>query len=494
MIGPLSRTNLARKAGAGATAIAATALLGALAACGGGGGGGGGTFPAPTPAPTAVPACLRTSDVASSALSIGALSLAHPRGVQRHTLPAEQPGTLAVRFANGKISASAAAALARLGAHQSTDLNPQGAATFSIPSGVDARAAGATLRAVAGVLSSGPVVLRSKMATPNDTLFNSINQWGLFKIQMPAAWDVSQGSTAVHVAVLDTGFDAFNTDLAAKVDGCAIFDLKNGIANSGGSIEDKDGHGSNVSGIAAAATNNGSEVAGVGWNVHLLEVKVFDTATPSPHAASNDIAAGINWAVAHGAKVINLSLGSSDPDPTFEEPAVAAAIAAGVTVVAAAGNDGTNTISYPAHDPGVIAVGASAFRDVSANTLAGGFEYVAPYSNFGAELALVAPGGDPDSFQQTCAPNGTTCPDFLQWIENLDSTKGPFRSPIALFAGTSQAAPHVAGAVALMISKDPTLTPAQVLSILKANADDIGDVMHQGAGRLNVLKALNATP
>jgi subtilisin family serine protease len=81
----------------------------------------------------------------------------------------------------------------------------------------------------------------------------------------------------------------------------------------------------------------------------------------------------------------------------------------------------------------------------------------------------------------------------LQWIDNLDSLQGPFKEQVGLFAGTSQATPHVAGAAALMVSKDPALMPAQALAILKANADNISDP-HMGAGRLNVLRALNATP
>jgi serine protease len=244
-------------------------------------------------------------------------------------------------------------------------------------------------------------------------------------------------------------------------------------------------------------------VAGVGWNVHLLEARVFPYGK-NPGASTQDIAAAINWAVANGARVINMSLGSGSPDPTFEEPAVASALSKGVIVVAAAGNDGKNIIDYPAADPGVVAVGASAYCDkatpaspcgTAQNVLAGGHEYVAAYSNFGAGLSLVAPGGDPDATQTKCTT--LACIDFLQWIDNLDSTAGPFKEQVGLFAGTSQATPHVAGAAALMVSKDPALTPAQALAILKANVDNISDP-HKGpgglTGRLNVLDALNATP
>jgi serine protease len=396
-------------------------------------------------------------------------------------------GALAVRFAEGRISPQSAAALARLGARQLAAPDEEGAATFSIPGASDPRAAAATLSGLPGVLAAGPVIYRNTLGViPNDPLFG--NQWDMGVIQMPSAWAIQTGLASVKIAVIDTGYDTGNPDLAGKVDASVVYDLGNGKIDPA-SIEDKDGHGTDVSGIAAADTNNAVDIAGVGWSVHLLEARVFAYGK-SPGASTQDIAASINWAVAAGAKVINLSLGSGTADDVYEEPAVAKAIAAGVIVVAAAGNDDANTIDYPAADPGVIAVGASAFCDSTANVQSG-YEYVAAYSNYGPGLALVAPGGDPDAAQTNCMQQA--CVDHLQWIENLDSLKGPFTEQVGLFAGTSQASPHVAGAVALMKSKDPALTPAQALSILKASADKIGDP-HQGAGRLNVLTALNQTP
>jgi serine protease len=402
-------------------------------------------------------------------------------------------GVVAVRFASGEISSDAVAALANLGARQVSEVNPQGAVTFAIPLATDPRIAASRLRGVRGVIASGPVVYRQAQSViPNDPLFNTINQWDMYTIQTPNAWMTTVGSPGVKIAVLDTGFDSLNADLAGKVDASIVFDQGNGRPDNCASAEDHDGHGTDVSGIAAADTNNAIDVAGVSWGARLLEARVFPYGK-NPGASTQDIAAAINWAVGAHAKVINLSLGSSTPDDVFEEPAVASAIAAGVIVVAASGNDGLNRVDYPAADPGVIAVGASAYKDLSKNTLAGGHEYVASYSNFGTGLTLVAPGGDPNAAQTQCTPQQPGCIDYLQWIENLDSWKGPFAEEVGLFAGTSQAAPHVAGAVALMATKYPALTPAQALSILKSSADKIVDP-HQGAGRLNVLTALNQTP
>ncbi|MDQ6824394.1 MAG: S8 family serine peptidase, partial [Candidatus Eremiobacteraeota bacterium] len=382
--------------------------------------------------------------------------------------------------------------------HQLSPINQDGAATFSIPSS-DARAVAASLSNQPGVVSAGPIIYRQKAAVPNDPLFTPLRQWDMYQINMPSAWDVTKGSASVTIAMIDTGYDLGNADLAGKVDQSIVFDLGTGNAHTGASIQDKDGHGTDTSGIAAADTDNNVSVAGTGWSVHLLEARVFPYGS-NPGAASNDVAAAIDWAVRKGARVINLSLGSSSPDPTFEEPAVARAIALGVIVVAASGNGsgsprvGQPVIDFPAADPGVVSVGASAYCDqVKGVVGSGGYEYVASYSNYSAALTVVAPGGDPDVTQVNCPPSSTTCIDNLQWIENLDSLQGPFTEVVSLFAGTSQAAPHVAGALALMVSRDPALTPARALTILQTTSDSINDG-HQGSGRLNVLRALNALP
>ena len=352
---------------------------------------------------------------------------------------------------------------------------------------MDPRAAAAAVENAPGVLAAGPVIYRHLDTIPDDPLY--ANQWDMGITQMPASWSITTGSSSLRIAIIDTGYDTTNPDLAGKVDLSVVYDKGDGTVHVGAPIEDKDGHGTDVSGIAAADTNNTKDVAGVGWNVHLIEARVFPQPS-GPGASSRDIASAINWAVSHGAKVINLSLGSAGPDNTYEEPAVAAALSAGVVVVAATGNDGQSIVDYPAHDPGVLAVGASAFCDTAPNVLAGS-EYVAGYSNFGPELTLVAPGGDPTKAQTQCKT--AACIDYLQWIENLDSLQGPFTEEVGLFAGTSMATPHVAAAAALVLSKNSSLTPAQVFNIIKSTADPIGD-SHQGAGRLNVLNALNATP
>ncbi len=417
---------------------------------------------------------------------VGALGL-HPAPAGAAT---ELSRFVTVRFAGGALSPQAQAVLTRLGAQTIGPPNPHGAQAFILRPGVDPLRAADALRGVPGVLAAGPVAYRYPLGVPqfpDDPLFNKLNQWDMFAINMPAAWGISEGSPSVRIAVIDTGYDTHNPDLAGKVDDAVVFDLGTGQPDEACTVQDNDGHGTDVSGLAAADTNNLTDVSGVGWNVHLLEARVFPYGNNTA-ASTIDIAAAIDWAVQHGAKVINLSLGSGTPDPVYEEPAVAAALKAGVTVVAAAGNDGQDLIDYPAADPGVIAVGASAICGDTPNTPGTGAECVASYSNYGPQLALVAPGGNG---QKNCTTQ--SCVDYLQWIENLDSTTGPFREQVGLFAGTSQATPHVSGAAALLLSVDPALTPAQVRSTLMSTADNIGSP-HQGAGRLDVDRALAAVP
>jgi serine protease len=210
--------------------------------------------------------------------------------------------------------------------------------------------------------------------------------------------------------------------------------------------------------------------------------------------------------VARGAKVINLSLGDSQPD-SAEENAVAAAINAGVVVVAASGNGnsqdiGQPALDYPAADPGVIAVGASAIDDSNPASVG---EKVASYSNWdgtNASWGLVAPGGDPCPGSTSSSCNDQ---DILHWIENIytstasDSTgaNGPCRNdpnsltgPIdcrILIAGTSQATPHVTGAVSLLLSVGAQ--PHQIKTLLCSTATPLPGGK-AGCGRLNVYKAM----
>jgi subtilase family protein/fervidolysin-like protein len=474
------------------SAIVASAGV-SLSACGGGS-----SAPAPTPAPTGV--CNTMQSIVRHVVGPDGKTLAIRAALPEGKLPLYDPQRIVVGFAPSAYRADEAAKIdAQVSAIGATPLgltNSLGFQVFTVPQGRDTHRAMAAMRALPGVRSVSYDSYRYALSVPNDpTMQNDYQQWDMYQINMPSAWNLSTGDPAVKIAIIDTGVDLTNGDVATKVVGQKVFVAG---APSNATVQDNDGHGTNVSGIAAADTNNGLDVAGVGYNVNLVEARVFGHPTqacPSPSAYASDIANAILWAVSQNANVINLSLGSPSADPN-EESAVATALAQGVSVVAAAGNDGTNTVDFPAADPGVIAVGATVLQDITPNDPTGAVEVVAGYSNFGPQLAVVAPGGGPTQAQiSACSQSFANC-DYLQWIFNLYSQtafSGPGVSE-ALFAGTSQASPHVAGLVALMKSKaladGKPLTPATARQLIINHAANIGDP-HQGAGRIDAQATLN---
>lgn len=360
------------------------------------------------------------------------------------------------------------------------------------------------------------------------------------------------GSTSVKLAILDTGEDVTHPELqkANIVRTICFITNQAGAQSSGTFVTDGDGHGTDTTGIAAASANNGYGFAGDAGNVSLMLYRIFptpdDNCTPGNPAALNDpqcgsqdtdIASAIDDAVANGANVISMSIGATisdtnnsgcsspgvDADP-IEGNAIANAIAHNVIVVAAAGNSGANGhgagLAAPACDAGVIAAGATGYWDGQANGTGytganagenGGSEYVASYSQWGTtnslnntgSWGLVAPGGDPSAAESS--PTATTT-NNLHWIENI-STSTPFDSNFAsncaasaefgeagncrtLIVGTSMAAPHIAGAAALILSVNASYaSPSKMYQLLCGTADNIGDA-HQGCGRLNVYRAM----
>lgn len=244
-------------------------------------------------------------------------------------------------------------------------------------------------------------------------------------IRATTAWGrPAHGAPDVRIAVIDSGVDVRHPDLAGKVAGTF-----NAITRSG-NVRDLVGHGTGVASVAAAATNNGQGLAGAGYDSSLLAVKVADR---TGRIFTDDLAAGIVWAVDSGADVINLSLGGPTSD-RLERDAVAYARSAGVLVVAAAGNDGTRTKQFPGALPGVLAVGAT-----TANGSAR-----APFSSFGSWVDVAAPGRG----IVVAAPGGG--------YETAD--------------GTSFASPLVAGQVALLEAFRPGRT-----------SDELADAVVSGA-------------
>ena len=442
--------------------------------------------------------------------------------------PQVSSSRLVVRY---RASALGAAGLARthqielaVGAIGGVDIGPRTGAIITrvldVPAGRTIAQFATSMRAQPEVVSADPERLyyteSSTAFTPNDTHFNNTQQWSMFAIGAPNAWGYTHGSSGVAIAIIDTGVDFTHQDFAGSKITFAE-SILSGVKTAGNAAaQDTDGHGTNVAGIAAADTNNGFGYAGVGFDTSLQIYKVFSNGTAankySTSANSGDVTQAIYDAVAQGARVINLSLGTCQvegADP-MQRDAVAFALSHHVSVVAAAGNErsgtsgdpncanGSSTVDFPAAYDGVIAVGASKLDDTKSPGIPSPLntEAVASYSNSGPGLTLVAPGGDPTP-ADTAA--GATTTDLLHWIAGLYSTTAADPTMQcsnkldcrALFAGTSQATPHASGTAALMLAVNPGLSPAQIKTILASTADDIGDV-NQGAGRLDAYRALAA--
>jgi hypothetical protein len=275
---------------------------------------------------------------------------------------------------------------------------------------------------------------------PNDPELASGIQWDFQPLPMGmnavGAWKITTGNRKIVVAVVDTGILRLHPDVAGSGN---LLQGYNFVSDGGGRSDDPtdpnvSSHGSNVASIiGAVATNNNLDVAGINWAVSVLPVRVLNEVGGG---SSDDVADGILWAAGlpvagapkndSPADVINLSLGaefSCDQIARVRE-AIEKAHAAGAVIVVAAGNS-TQDIAgvYPASCPGVISVSAADFRG-----------RLASYSNFG-NVSIVAPGGDVDKDGNRMPVIGIGGPETLGWM------------------GTSQAAPHVAGAIALAMAK-----------------------------------------
>jgi len=267
------------------------------------------------------------------------------------------------------------------------------------------------------------------------------------------AWHVTEGSTGVAIAILDTGIDQGHRDLKAKI-------AKNVNYTTSGTADDRYGHGTHVAGSAAAITNNGVGVAGTCPNCALYNVKVLGD---DGGGQWSWIANGINWSADNGAKVISMSLGGYSSSRTLQL-AVDRAWKKGAVLVAAAGNDGQNWGSYPAAYTNVIAVAATDRTDAKAS-----------WSNYGGNWVDVAAPG----------------------VDILSTTRG---GDVGLMSGTSMATPHVAGVAGLVWSKAGLCTTNTcVRGKIESTAQDInGTVGTAGPqywihGRVNACLAVGGT-
>lgn len=335
-----------------------------------------------------------------------------------------------------------------------------------------------------------PLLAAEPAATPNDPYFTTsgaIGQpyddlWGLKRIQAPAAWDATTGSSSVTIAVLDTGIDFTHRDLQGNIwenagetgnDALGRDKKTNGVDDDGnGYIDDwrgwdfynndndptdDSGHGTHVAGTIGARGNNTTDITGTMWNVKIMPLQ-FLSGDGEGTGTVEDAAAGLRYAADKGAKVINNSWGAYGTSILIHD-AVEYAYSKGSLITAAAGNESCD-LSHrscwgtPAVEGKVIAVSASTPHDTKA-----------PFSNYGNKIELAAPGGDWGEFEQN---------SILSLRAEGTSGYQPLNEQLAFLSGTSAATPHVSGVAGLVFALHPDWTNEQVRTHLQQTADDLG--------------------
>jgi hypothetical protein len=293
----------------------------------------------------------------------------------------------------------------------------------------------------------GHVSPASTAVNPNDPYYqNGMNgqEWGETKDQANYAWGQTTGSNSVTIAVIDSGAMPTQADLLP-----VLVPGWNVLTNTS-DTSDSYGHGTEVSGVAVSATNNGVGVSGYCWNCRLMPVEVYNSGSG---ATDSNLASGMTWAVDHGANVLSISLYGTTDNSVLDN-AVSYALAHNVTVVAAAGNSGNSALEYPAAIAGVISVGATDQTDT-----------LYSYSDYGSWVDVAAPGS-----QATTLPNGA----------------------YGSVGGTSIATPAVAGIVGLMLSMNPSATPSQIASALYSTGNPVQGANQVAHGRVNAANAVAA--
>lgn len=350
---------------------------------------------------------------------------------------------------------------------------------------------------------------QSPALVPNDPQYGS--QWhysapvaGSYGANLPAGWDITNGSPSLTIAVLDTGSLFGHPDLAGRFTTTDYDMISDSFVGNDGNARDNDPsdpgdwvaafecgfnapsdsswHGTHVAGTIGAKTNNSVGVSGINWSSPIQTVRVLGKCG----GVLSDVADGIRWAAGlavpgvpnntQPSRVMNLSLGGVGPCGTTFQNAINAALAQNVVVVVAAGNSSVDASGFaPANCNGVITVAATNRN--------GGRAW---YSNFGSVVEIAAPGGDTSSSDS----NGV-----LSTLNDGATTPG--NHTYQFYQGTSMAAPHVTGIVSLMLSLNPSLTPAQVLSFLQSNVTPFPNgsdcnTSNCGAGIVNAGAVLNA--
>ena len=350
---------------------------------------------------------------------------------------------------------------------------------------------------------AGPNYIQHQMAIPNDPFFEL--QWHYPLIKLPQAWDITTGSQDVVVAVIDSGVHD-HPDLVSNVVYSLGFDFVSNILSAGDyngidpdardpgdifpSIRDYRSHGTHVAGTVGAAGNNGTGVTGVNWDVTIMPVRVLGV---DGRGDCWGISQGMKWAgqlanasgslPARKADVINMSLGGSVPC-SGAQTLVNQLVARDIVVIAAAGNENSSIPNYPASLDNVISVSATTFIDE-----------LAPYSSYGSNVDVAAPGGDSSvDLNDDGYADGVLSPTLF--VEKGTPTQ---TDRYVFLQGTSMASPHIAGIAALMKSVYPDMGPHEFFTAISS-----GDItidlaqngltnkdLYYGYGRIDAQKAVS---
>jgi serine protease len=396
------------------------------------------------------------------------------------------PGQVVIGYSRLATHAQVMAVDRRAGVRQTAASAPLGATVVGTRSGETVTQAAARLRRQPGVAYAVPNYIAHEAGSfvPDDVGRAHVYagweqmQWNFLAaagVNAPDAWgnliaDARPGGSGVVVAVLDTGIAYRNWRRYSKspdFTGTRFVDPYDFVARNRFPL-DHNGHGTLVAGTVAEATNNGLGLTGLAYGATIMPVRVLDAAGAGN---ASTIAAGISYAVKHGAQVINLSLQFSVGIGRGEIPDIISAVhyawARGVVVVGASGNDGVSQVAYPARDSEVISVGATTVD-----------RCLAVYSNSGVGIDLVAPGGGGDASipgDPNCNPNANL-PDIYQMTLVDPAQPWRFGFPGG-YEGTSMAVPHVSATAALVIASGVIgrrPTPDQIEARLKATAEPLG--------------------
>jgi PKD repeat protein len=296
-----------------------------------------------------------------------------------------------------------------------------------------------------------PRTLHKSFFNPNDQYYNNSYQYGLFKINAAQAWDISQGSASIVVAVADNAILTTHPDLTNNMVPGRDVAMNDNNPNPSGQASGS--HGTHVSGIVGAQTNNSIGIASIGFNTSVMPIKIARDSDGALTAGYE----GIAWAANNGAHVINMSWGGGGYS-TYGQNVINNAWNQGAILVAAAGNDGNQSVFYPAGYNNVISVASTNSNDTKSS-----------FSNYGTWITVSAPGN--------------------QIFSTV--TGNSYNS----LSGTSMASPLVAGLAGLMKSVNPALPNPDLINCLTTSCDNINSANPSyvgllGAGRINAYAAM----